>query len=107
MSNLEETKKFLEKHCLQRCNHNANESCICKVAICFKEIEKAQEQEKVLEIIKEKNVDILTLNSWFSKGIGDLKTYNYDLEDEDKLTQEEFDLLKKYFNENKEGKEVR
>ncbi len=44
---LEETKEFLKKHCLKRCNHNSNESCICKVAICFKEIEKAQEQEKV------------------------------------------------------------
>lgn len=50
--NLEETKKFLNKHCLQRCNHNSNESCICKVAICLKEIEKAQKQEKIIDELK-------------------------------------------------------
>lgn len=50
MSNLEETKEFLKKHCLQKCNHNSNESCICKVAICFKEIEKTLiELEKLRE----------------------------------------------------------
>lgn len=49
---LEETEKFLNKHCLQRCNHSSNESCICKVAICLKEIEKAQQQEKVIEELK-------------------------------------------------------
>jgi hypothetical protein len=39
----EETKAFLKYHCLIYCRHNANESCICKVAICFKEIEKAEQ----------------------------------------------------------------
>ena len=54
---------------------------------------KSQEQEKVLEIIKEKRVDCKSLiecscvdeynDIWFDIG----------------LTQEEFDLLKRYFNE--------
>ena len=51
MNNLEETKAFLSNHCLQKCNHNSNESCICKVAICFKEIEKTLiELEQLREI---------------------------------------------------------
>lgn len=49
---LEETEKFLNKHCLQKCNHNSNESCICKVAICLKEIERAQEQERIIDKLK-------------------------------------------------------
>ena len=105
MSSLEETKKFLEKHCLQRCNHNANESCICKVAICFKEIEKAQEQEKenaelkkVLSIIKEKNL----FEPTHKYIVGYTKVYAtyshmfraYKLDEANKLTAEEFVLVK-------------
>ena len=57
---------------------------------------KAQEQEKVLKIIKEKNVDVYILND-----LGTLEEYNewvlkkygtyY------QLTKEEFELLKEYF----------
>ncbi len=53
---LEETKEFFKRRCVANCGHNANESCICKIAQCFKELEnveqvllKAQEMEKVLE----------------------------------------------------------
>lgn len=111
--NLEETEKFLNKHCLQRCNHNSNESCICKVAICLKEIEKAQEQEKVLSIIIKKNVSVWGFrNRVFgyqkeqngNKIIND--TYEYYLYhfgcyhngfDIELLTEEEFNTLKEYF----------
>lgn len=56
---------------------------------------KAQEQEKVLEIIKKKNVDILLI-----KNKGNVNQYNEYIEDEnDRLTQEEFDLVKRYCNE--------
>lgn len=60
MSNLEETKEFLNKYCLQKCNHNSNESCICKIAICFKEIEKVQELESENSALLEENNDLYT-----------------------------------------------
>ncbi len=41
---LEETKKVLQNNCIPNCGHNANESCICKIAICFKEIENAEKE---------------------------------------------------------------
>lgn len=113
MSNLEETKDFLKNYCLQKCNHNSNENCICKVAICFKEIEKLQEQEKeidrlenqcldlisdnirlkkVLEIIKNKTVSVFQMNC--CKNVDE---YN-DLKflDKEKLTDEEFNTLKRW-----------
>lgn len=49
---------------------------------------KAQEQEKVLNIIKEKEVNIASLKAY------DLEEYNMIYEN--KLTEEEFDLLKEY-----------
>lgn len=53
---------------------------------------KAQEQEKVLEIIKEKNVDILLI-----KNKDNVNQYNEYIEDEDdRLTEEEFDLVKRW-----------
>lgn len=98
MSNLEETKEFLKKFCLKKCNHNSNESCICKVALCFKEIEKSQEQEKVLEIIKEKGVDVATFNTYQS-----VIEYNWSIRFEKhkrkELTEEEYDAVKGYFND--------
>ena len=59
---------------------------------------KAQEQEKVLEIIKEKGVDV-----GYLKTCKTLEEYNSNCwnDDEDfnkKITQEEFDLLKRYCN---------
>ena len=54
-------------------------------------IDKIKEQERVLEIIKEKNVNIAVL-----KNSPDLKYYNYHVSDWRKLTQEEFDLLKRW-----------
>ena len=53
---------------------------------------KLQEQEKVLEIIVKKNVDILLI-----KNKDNVNQYNEYIEDEDdRLTQEEFDLLKRW-----------
>ena len=51
---------------------------------------KAQEQEKVLKILFEKNVNIASLKAY------DLEEYN--MVYENKLTEEEFDLLKRYLN---------
>ena len=65
---------------------------------------KAQEQEKVLEIIKEKNVDIIRIRHLIFKSqknpkYWDLRYYNeFRVIDDEKLTQEEFELLKRYFN---------
>jgi len=67
-----------------------------------KYILKAQEQEKVLEIIKEKRVDLSYLRCCFEDNQS-VERYNeyirnktmvYDHEEE--LTQEEFELLKRY-----------
>lgn len=59
------------------------------------ELLKAQEQEKVLDIIKEKNVDIIYL-----KDSNTVEEYNSHFGCAVcKLTQEEFELLKKYFND--------
>ena len=52
---------------------------------------KAQEQEKVLKILFEKNVTIFWLKECKS-----LEEYNYNTADYMKLTQEEFDLLKRW-----------
>jgi hypothetical protein len=40
----EETKEFLQRRCIETCGHNANENCICKIALCLNEIEKAEEE---------------------------------------------------------------
>ena len=96
MYNLEETKDFFKNYCLQRCNHNSNESCICKVAICFKEIEKAEEQNKILEILFKKSVDIRWLNAKHS--VEEYNRWTYFNTRFDNLTEEEFKLLKRYSN---------
>lgn len=55
---------------------------------------KAQEQEKVLKILKEKKVELMSL--YLSSSV---EQYNNQFVcDENKLTQNEFDLLKRYFN---------
>lgn len=58
---------------------------------------KAQEQEKVLEIIKEKSVDIKHLK-WCINNPKKLTTpllnYNIDMNKNEELTEEEYDLLK-------------
>ena len=46
---LNETIKFLEKECISICGHGANENCICKIALCFKELEKSK---KIIETLK-------------------------------------------------------
>ena len=56
----------------------------------------SREQEKVLKIIKEKNVDLCILTDCdnvneYNKSLGNLRPV------EDRLTYEEFDLLKRYF----------
>ena len=56
---------------------------------------KAQEQEKVLEIIKEKNVDVFKLYNCKT-----VKEYNQAQYRDCKLTEEEFELLKRYCNGN-------
>ena len=53
---------------------------------------KAQEQEKVLKIIKEKNVNTLLLEL-----AENLEEYNERIVPNGKLTEEEFDLLKRHF----------
>lgn len=59
---------------------------------------KAQEQEKVLEIIKEKDVDLRTLKTCFKVERG-LQAYNKHQRKENELTQEEFDELKRLSEE--------
>ena len=62
---------------------------------------KAQEQEKVLSIIKEKRVNVdLFWNDFIDNGFGYHyyleKWYKYQSTDKQKLTEEEFDLLKRW-----------
>jgi hypothetical protein len=64
---------------------------------------KAQEQEKVFEIIKEKDVDIKFLKSLINSNSeytreNALKIYNIGL-DSEKLNEEEFELLKRCLDE--------
>lgn len=57
--------------------------------IADKDFETIKKELKALEIIKEKEINVfIFLHS------GDLETYNDMVEDNRKLTQEEFDLLK-------------
>lgn len=59
---------------------------------------KAQEQEKVLEIIINKNVEM-----WLLKDSATLEQYNNRIHTGcEKLTQNEFDLLKRYCDEEKD-----
>ena len=74
-----------------------------KINSCYDSIKqaliKAQEQEKVLSIVFEKNVDVLELRILI-KHHNDrmvLKLYNRQYKKEWQLTQEEFNLLKEYF----------
>ena len=63
----------------------------------FKALEyKAKQQEKVLEIIKEKDVDMYSLRRCKTS-----EEYNehFAIDEYQKLTEEEFDLLKRCFNE--------
>ena len=76
---LTEEKKASKKCFLRYCNE-------IKQALI-----KAQEQEKVLKILFEKNVTIFWLKECKS-----LEEYNYNTADYMKLTQEEFDLLKRW-----------
>ena len=66
---------------------------------------KAQEQEKVLRIIKEKRVDLPYLRCCFEDNQS-VERYNeyirnktIDYDHEEELTEEEFELLKRYFND--------
>ena len=56
---------------------------------------KAQEQEKVLDIIKEKNIDVDFLKHVF-KFNQKLEEYNNFVEEYQKLTEEEFNTLKRW-----------
>jgi hypothetical protein len=56
---------------------------------------KAQEQEKVLDIIFEKEVDLRDLKAYFKLERG-LQEYNRHQYKENELTEEEFDLLKRW-----------
>lgn len=60
---------------------------------------KAQEQEKVLEIIFEKNVDILELRIFIENYVDKiaLNLYNSKVRKDWQLTKEEFNTLKEYF----------
>ena len=62
---------------------------------------KAQEQEKVLEILFKKQVDLGWLWYCIHECINSLNEYNKKMPIEKfKLTEEEFELLKRYFDEN-------
>lgn len=98
MTELEETKAFLQRRCIANCGHNANESCICKIAQCFKEIEKAEQAliktqnlERFTKLVIEKNVEIQLL-----KENETAEDYNlhFIIDDYQELTQEEFDFIK-------------
>lgn len=56
---------------------------------------KAQENEKVLEVIKEKGVDIATFNTYQSV-IGYNWSIRFEKHKRKELTQEEFDALKRF-----------
>lgn len=73
-----------------------------KISAIEQYILKAQEQEKVLRVIKEKNVDTKLLrkcNSVDEYNAKIKKDYNSFYYKKYRLTQEEFDLLKRWANE--------
>ena len=71
-------------------------ACICRETLVRlqKALLKAQEQEKVLEIIFKKNVSI-----FWVRECKNVEEYNYNIPDYLQLIQEEFDLLKRWLNE--------
>lgn len=64
-------------------------------------LKQAQEQEKVLEIITQKRIDIESFYTTFIKNCYDYNFYerNYGTYGLHKLTQEEFELLKRWLDE--------
>ena len=72
ITDLEETKAYLKRRCIANCGHNANESCICKINQCFKEIEKAQELESKLQ----RWYDLLSMDGINSKQAVKEEIYN-------------------------------
>jgi len=91
-ANPSEALKWLEKYKL---------TILFNTTIVENALLKAQEQEKILSIIKEKNVDVLAIkesktleeynrNAWEVEHYGKYRGYKL------QLTQEEFDLLKKW-----------
>ena len=65
----------------------------------LKDLEQKQKQDKILKIIKDKNVDIKQLKHFiqcYTKEVS-LKTYN-DYHSKEELTQEEYDLLEEWLD---------
>ena len=93
---------YIGKNCYEEVG-NAEEDCIlyAKDYIGFNTIKqaliKAQEQEKVLNIIKNKDVDMFNLKIALLQNSVDVYNSSIPIEYEgNKLTQEEFELLKRW-----------
>lgn len=70
-----------------------------EVLSIIKDLEEKEKQDKILKIIKEKNVDIKHLKHFikcYTKEVG-LKTYN-DYHSKEELTQEEYDLFEEWLD---------
>ena len=100
-----EAIKELRYIVLKFCEDNNKQDNYC-IELCDtikQALIKAQEQEKVLKIIKEKRINIdLFWNNFVDNGFGYHyyleKWYKYQSTDKQKLTQEEFALLKRYLD---------
>lgn len=80
----------------KKCN-STNEMVSC-LLIIQQDLEKLEKQDKALEIIKEKNVDVIFLRE--SENLNEYMGYNF-FNRWKWLTQEEYDLLKEVFNSGK------
>ena len=66
-----------------------------EIEIIEKDLDRLEKLEKVIDILENKIVNILILKYCIAKG-GGVETYNLHYKTEEQITQEEYDLLKEW-----------
>ena len=94
------------KECLEHICKNCDNKCCPYIhyeksrcgfyGVIRKDLDRLEKLEKVIDILKNKIVNILILKYCIAKG-GGVETYNLHYKTEDQITQEEYELLKEVF----------
>ena len=93
------------KECLEHICKNCDNKCCPYIhyeksrcgfyGVIRKDLDRLEKLEKVIDILENKIVNILILKYCIAKG-GGVETYNLHYKTEDQITQEEYDLLKEW-----------
>ena len=96
------TSKECLEHICKSCDHECcpyihyEKSRCAFYGVIRKDLDRLEKLEKVIDILENKIVNILILKYCIAKG-GGVETYNLHYKTEEKLTQEEYELLKEVF----------